>query len=545
MARAWQAAVLAALAASCFIGLARDLWTPDEPREAEIGREMWVAPSIVPTLNGERFLEKPPLYYWAVAGTYALGGGPAAVAARSVSAVASLLTLLLVYLWGRRAFTPQIGLAAVIGLATSVQFALTTHWIVMDSLLMLFTTAALFAAFERLRGRGGVGALLGFHAALAGALLTKGLIGPVLIACALLGYAAARRSIAVLRPLRPWIGVGIVVTVTALLVLAIGADSGASGVREWLWVNHVERFLHPEGTGHDQPFYYYLIALPTAVLPWWLPLAAVLRKRAWTAGVPERDTRLFLGCGVAAMALLLSAAATKRGLYVLPLLPPLFLLLAAAAADWWRNRAFASPATMAWTAQGTCVVLLAVTPVLLVLGYLRTADARAWLYLGIVAALVYVLARAVRRGERAHALAALGACAGAAVIGLLGVAAPLAGPSKDLTPFVAWIGAQVPLDQPLYVVGEFDETVRGIVPFVTARPVVPLPAEEVASVAPPFVLVQSKSGAADAATLPAPYTRLAERVFGPGRYLALWSRQVGGHATQVFTYQGSRSEPRF
>ena len=35
------------------LGLGRDLWTPDEPREAEIGREMLLAPSIVPTLNGE------------------------------------------------------------------------------------------------------------------------------------------------------------------------------------------------------------------------------------------------------------------------------------------------------------------------------------------------------------------------------------------------------------------------------------------------------------------------------------------------------------
>jgi hypothetical protein len=236
------------------------------------------------------------------------------------------------------------------------------------------------------------------------------------------------------------------------------------------------------------------------------------------------------------MALLLSAAATKRGLYLLPLLPPLFLLLAATAADLWR-RAFAADAGKRWTLQGACVVSLAVAPVALVLVVLRATEARAWLYLGAVAALAYALARAVRGGERAQALAALGACAFAAVIGLFGVAAPIAAPSKDLTPFVAWLGAQVPLDQPLYVVGEIDETVLGIVPFVTARAVVPLPAAQIVSVAPCFVLVQGKSGVAAAATLPAPYTRIAERAFGPGRYLALWQR--GGGSAPIFSYQDS------
>ena len=80
MTRAQTWLALAGLFAISFLGLARDLWTPDEPREAEIGREMWLVPTIVPRLNGESFIEKPPLYYWTVAGAYALFGGPSAAA---------------------------------------------------------------------------------------------------------------------------------------------------------------------------------------------------------------------------------------------------------------------------------------------------------------------------------------------------------------------------------------------------------------------------------------------------------------------------------
>lgn len=98
---------LAGLLAISFLGVARDLWTPDEPREAEIAREMWLAPAIVPRLNGERFIEKPPLYYWTVATAYALLGGPSPAAARAVSALAAFGTLALVLFWGQRMFSPS------------------------------------------------------------------------------------------------------------------------------------------------------------------------------------------------------------------------------------------------------------------------------------------------------------------------------------------------------------------------------------------------------------------------------------------------------
>ena len=76
------------------LGCNRGLWTPDEPREAEISREMALSPSVIPTLNGQRFIEKPPLYYWVVAAVYRLTGGPSVLAARGVSVVAGLATLL-------------------------------------------------------------------------------------------------------------------------------------------------------------------------------------------------------------------------------------------------------------------------------------------------------------------------------------------------------------------------------------------------------------------------------------------------------------------
>jgi 4-amino-4-deoxy-L-arabinose transferase-like glycosyltransferase len=515
---------LAGLLAISFLGVARDLWTPDEPREAEIAREMWLAPAVVPRLNGERFIEKPPLYYWTVATAYSLSGGPSAAAARAVSALAAFATLAIVLFWGGRVFSPVVGLAAAVALATSAQFMWTSHWIVMDSLLMLFTTAALWAAHELVLGGAGRNVLLAFYAALLAALWTKGPIGPALVGGGLLAYAAVQRRFGLLAPVRPFLGAAFVVLMTAGVAAAIASDSGWDAVREWLWVNHVERITNPVTTGHDQPVLYYLWTLPVAVFPWWLPFGALFRPRAWTGEkTPWHESKVFLGAAALGMVLLLSVPATKRGLYLMPALPPLMLLLAAVAAEWWASAASRLRGAV-WFAQAALVALFAAVPAAGAIAYLRVADTHAVSFLLAVAFLLGALVTFSLREERTTGLATLATCSVASAVGLLTVAAPLAAPRKDMTPFVAWVGAQIPSTEPLYVTGEIDETLDGIVPFVTGRHAEAMAAADVETKRPRFVLVQGKNGAHNAESLAAPYRLLASSEVGTDRYLALWSR---------------------
>src|SRR5262249_24995625 len=59
-----------------FAGLEyRGLFMPDEGRYADTAREMLDANDwVTPRLNGLKYLEKPPLQYWATAGIFALFG---------------------------------------------------------------------------------------------------------------------------------------------------------------------------------------------------------------------------------------------------------------------------------------------------------------------------------------------------------------------------------------------------------------------------------------------------------------------------------------
>ena len=60
------------------LGGMRDLWESDEARYAELGREMLDSGSfshwVIPRLNYVIYLEKPPLYYWLTAISFAVFG---------------------------------------------------------------------------------------------------------------------------------------------------------------------------------------------------------------------------------------------------------------------------------------------------------------------------------------------------------------------------------------------------------------------------------------------------------------------------------------
>ena len=524
------ALVLGLLLIVSFLGVGREPWTPDEPREAEISREMWLAPSVVPSLNDTAFVEKPPLYYWTVAGVFALAGGESAAAARTVSAAAAFLTLLLVYLWGRRQFSPAVGLVAAMGLATSVQFMISTHWIIMDPQLMLFTTAAAWAGSELVQGRNRARVLFAFYGAVTLALWTKGLIGPVLIASGLLVYAAARRDFEPVWRVRPFLGVAVVVLMTGVIASLIYLDAGAPAVREWLWVNHVQRFVNPTYTGHDQPFYYYLSALPIALFPWWVPFVLVLRPSRWRFGPTSLrrsawyEPRLYLAALSLGMVVLLSAASTKRGLYLLPMLPPLFLLLAAEAVDWWEWRDTAVWRSAAWWLQVLLVVVLAAGPTVFALRYLHSTDAvamAALIAIGVVAVAVVVLAY---RGREGAALGALGMLAVASVVGLVVLVVNLAAPERNMTAFLRDLDRRMAPGEPVSLIGDVDESVNGIVPFVTGRRVVNTTVAELPVRQPLCVLVQNNQAGRTAPELPRPYERKSARTFGPERYMAFWCR---------------------
>lgn len=533
-ARSWRSALAwGVLAVLCLAGLGRGLWTPDEPREAGMSREMYLDPGMIPTLNGEPFYEKPPLYYLTVAGVFAATGGPSVAGARAVSGLAALLTLAVVFAWGARARSAATGWVAVFLLGTSAEFLVAAHWVRIDALLMLFCSVAAWMAWEILE-RGGHWFRLGlFYGALALALWTKGLIGPVLIAAGLAAYGTIRRSIRALLPLRPFVGIGFGLAAFGVLAWAIYLDGGREALWQWGYVNHVERFVDPQQTGHRQGIHYYLLALPAAVLPWLFPLLDLFRSRArfWAKDAAAVSLKTFCGAMVLGGLAVLTLSSTKRQVYLLPVLPPLFVLMAVSLAErfdevrregvrggWLR--------AAVWLQGALCILLALAVPAAHAaytggFGIATAALAAAGL------AVTWRLIRAVLWGDAPRTARRAAEVVLVAWLGILVLAAPALEAQKDMAPFVAEIGSVLPAGETVYA-GGADETLLGIVPFVTGRKVVDVHPEDLAEVdessepPPSFVVLQSRDRDPVWPEIERRYEPVVTRTFGAGRRISLW-----------------------
>ena len=134
-----------------------DLWNPDEPRYAQVAKEMLQGEGwIVPHLNSEVYPDKPPLFFWLIAFTAKARGGMNECVARFPSALFGLLTLLLLFFLGKKLFGAKVGFFAALILATNVEFLWLARRANIDATLTFFTTAAiilLYIGFYQRQGR--------------------------------------------------------------------------------------------------------------------------------------------------------------------------------------------------------------------------------------------------------------------------------------------------------------------------------------------------------------------------------------------------------
>lgn len=338
----WHVLVLVVLpAVLLYPCLSFPLFEPDEGRYAEIPREMLLrGDGVVPYLQGEVYLDKPPLVYWLVQGSYCVFGVHD-WAARLVPALAVHATILLVWLLGRRSLGEASAFRAALVLALSPGFLGMGRLLLLDGVLTLWTTLALLAAFEAVRGPRLAWSWWIVAACACGlGVLTKGpvavvlLVPPVWLYQRLSGRGATPG-------LWGWAALGgIVLVVTLPWYLAICMRVPAF-FRDFFWEHHVRRFLAP--FAHQQGVWYYLPVLlagllPTTLLAW--PLVRFLVSPA-TEDARRRSPELgfFLLAGLWCV-LFFTLSACKLPTYVLPAFGPLALVMGhfLAGPRWYTSR---------------------------------------------------------------------------------------------------------------------------------------------------------------------------------------------------------------
>jgi len=142
----------------------------------------WISAKV----NGLRYIEKPPLPYWLSGALYKVFGENV-FASHLPNALAMLGLAWLAWLWARRAWGDRAGLYAGLGVLTSVGPFLFTRFIIPEAQLSLFLLIALYGLLTGFE-RGRSARFYWMWAALALALLTKGLIAPTFFVGAAIPY---------------------------------------------------------------------------------------------------------------------------------------------------------------------------------------------------------------------------------------------------------------------------------------------------------------------------------------------------------------------
>jgi 4-amino-4-deoxy-L-arabinose transferase-like glycosyltransferase len=455
------------------------LWTADEPRVAEIGREMGMTGDwAVPTLNGKPFLEEPPLYYAALGATFRTLGVSDAVA-RIPSALFTFAGVIALFFLVAMFLNPRVGFLSGLIMATGGEYFRVAHWVIVDSALAFFVIAAVTCFAAAYRSQDGKARLLFYllcYLSCTLAFFTKGFIGVVFPGLTVLSFLLFRRNAREILRMHLWLGVLLFLFLVLPWFLALWRQGGAEFLETFLIHNHVGRFAGGS-SGHHQPFYYYLTQFPAGFLPWSILIIPVL-YRAFGSGEwgddGERAVLLLAKCWFIAGFLFLSVASTKRVLYLMPIFAPASLMT-----GWYIDKALREMKTARW--EGVFARIFGVLPILAAVGItvfyfgfghrygLRpsaTANASIGLFGGISIVLgAWALLSAPSAGK--FWLLSTASVYSLLLLGLVGIF-PLLDQFKSFVPFCRDIERIVPTGTTLYAYRP-DETLRGAVPFYTGR----------------------------------------------------------------------------
>ncbi|WP_142810199.1 ArnT family glycosyltransferase [Tepidiphilus olei] len=276
---------------------------------------------LLPRLNGELYLAKPPLLYWLAAACAWLFGATNEWAVRLPSALAASLCVWVCYRHARRVFGSWPALFATQILIANAGFAVFARRAEIEMLLTTLCVASLLAALRYVQGEGGRAWLWLSYGLLGLAMLTKGPLVLLFVTLPLLALALSSRGTrhwqALYDPLGWLIFLLVGLSWYAVVTWKLGWDVWTSIIQ----VDMVDKIQ--EST--SDPFYDYIIWIvgdffPVSLLLLIRPITTV--RRWWR----DRDCKGLL-LAVAIPFLLYSLFSNKHAKYLLPIYPLLALLL--------------------------------------------------------------------------------------------------------------------------------------------------------------------------------------------------------------------------
>jgi 4-amino-4-deoxy-L-arabinose transferase-like glycosyltransferase len=366
--------LLALCGALFFVGLGDlPLFDVDEAVFAETTREMietgdW----ITPRYNGADRFDKPILFYWLMAGAYAVFG-VGEWSARFWSAALGVGLVAVLALFARSRLGSRAGLLSGLVAATSIEVIVLAHSAITDMTLIFFITGGLLSGYTAVQADDAVKrtrwAVLG-AASLGLAVLTKGPVGIVIPGLIVVLFLAVRGGAWGTLSRLPWWRMAAVFLVIVAPWYLLELQARGWAFVEGFFLKHNVRRFTGVISGHAGPFYYYVPVVAVGFFPWTALLMPAMRW-AWPSGwrglrrpTDREALGLFLLIWVGTVFVFFSLAGTKLPNYVAALFPPLALLVGA-----WADRFVARAAgSDRWVTVGIGVLVVVALALAVALG---------------------------------------------------------------------------------------------------------------------------------------------------------------------------------
>ncbi len=373
--------VLCSLLAAPYIPLV----DPDEGLHAAVAQKMVESGDwLVPRILDEPFLDKPILYFWAIAASLKIFGMSEA-AVRLPGLLFGMLGTLTTAALAWRMLGRRTGLIAGLFYATMILPVALVQLPAHDAALIPWVNLALLSFWESDCGGSSrrawawtatAGVVLGL------AILTKGLAGVAMVGIAYGGYLIVSRRLRLIHGARAALALTVAAIIGSSWYLAV-ERSQPGFLHYYFFERHLLGFLthwQPHGTA---PWWYYFPILIVGGIPWVAYLPVLVRDTAsrWRGAgsrehgagskkfgsplpaprsplpAPGNRPLLLIGCWFVGCTLFLTLASSKLFTYIWPVFPAMAILVAIV----WERKidgVFSDGAKrwMGWIVWCTCLI---------------------------------------------------------------------------------------------------------------------------------------------------------------------------------------------
>lgn len=300
--------------------------------------------------NAEPFLEKPPLYFWLVGSSITFFNKFTEFAVRfPIALITTFLTFFTYYL-GKKVISRKFGMISALVLLSSVFFLIFSHIAILDMVLTVFMTSAIYCGFltHFCEDKYKKYAWWYFYLFVGVAVLAKGILGFAIPFTVIFAYNFLTKTLKdMFKPVN--ILPGFIITLLVIIPwhAIMYAEYGSRFIKEYFLLHHFARFIDSANIGRQRPFWYFIPVFLMGFLPWTIVFLAFIGEgfkkliakfelaegtlrvrlcKLFDVQNNEQKLVLFASVYFIIVFLVFSISSTKLPTYILPVFPAAALL---------------------------------------------------------------------------------------------------------------------------------------------------------------------------------------------------------------------------